>query len=174
MEVSKQTYQHGSGANPILNAGGVNQHRQQQPQGIHGNVAFAPFDFLASIETALPPFNVVLTDCESMMATLGLAFLPARRRSAWRKASSARRHAPDKRQRRNRAYTLDHWPKSLGNCRHWHPVLSTYKIALTSQRTSLTGGGPPLGPGMYGPTSSGCNIAHCPSVKSLGYTAHLP
>ena len=44
---------------PILNAGGVNHRRQQQSQGIDGNVAFVPFDFLAGIETALPPFNVV-------------------------------------------------------------------------------------------------------------------
>lgn len=116
---------------------------------------------------------MTLTGCESMVTLHAPFFLSARRCSTWCSASRTRCHAPDKRQRRNRAYTLAQWPNSLGSRRHWQPVLSTYKMALTSQHTSQLGGRPPLGPGMYGPTSRGCSMAHCRSVRSLGCLAGL-
>jgi hypothetical protein len=37
---------------------------------------FAAFDFLACVVAALPPFSAVFADCESRIATVGVAFRP--------------------------------------------------------------------------------------------------
>ena len=54
---------------------------QQQTSCINDNVAFTPADFLRSVVTVNPPFSVVFTDCESMMAAEGWAARPIISRS---------------------------------------------------------------------------------------------
>ena len=68
-----------------------NYHGQQQPHCVYIYVALAPFDSFAGVVFALPPFEMVLTDWESMMTTLGLARLPALARTCWRSSASTRR-----------------------------------------------------------------------------------
>ena len=51
----------------------MHHHGQQQPHCVYGYVALAPFDSFACVVSALPSFETVLTDWESMMAALGLA-----------------------------------------------------------------------------------------------------
>jgi hypothetical protein len=56
----------------VLNAGGMNDHGQQQSQCIHNHVTLAPAYFLARIiAAARPPFSVVFTLWLSMIAALG-------------------------------------------------------------------------------------------------------
>jgi hypothetical protein len=56
---------------------------------------------------------------------------------------------------------------AAGNCRHAHPVRTTYKIASTTARRGYSSGRPP---GLTG-GSSGSITAHCSSVVSDGYCA---
>ena len=81
----------------------MDYNRQQQAQGIYGDVPFAAFDFFARVITPLPPFKVVFTDWESMMATLGFGVLPILKRSSSRNPCKARAQTPANRERRKRA-----------------------------------------------------------------------
>jgi hypothetical protein len=99
----KQADEHQLGADSILYTSRMNRHSKEQSQGIYGDMSLTALDFLARIESALPPFKVVLTDCESMMATVGWGFLPCRCRSASRSACKTWGQTPAKRQRRKRA-----------------------------------------------------------------------
>jgi len=56
---------------PVLNAGGVYDDRKNQTQDIDKEMPFAAVHLLARVVAAGPPFSVVSTDCESMMAALG-------------------------------------------------------------------------------------------------------
>jgi hypothetical protein len=47
---------------------------QQVAFRVYRNVALAALDLLARVVTAPSPFSTVLADCESIMATLGVAF----------------------------------------------------------------------------------------------------
>ena len=67
--------QHQSGPVPVLDVGGVNDHGQEQPSGVHYDVALAPGHLFAGVVAARPPFGVgsgpvVFTDCLSMIAPL--------------------------------------------------------------------------------------------------------
>src|SRR5260370_36854882 len=55
----------------------------EQPEGVHQNVALAAFDTLVRVEAAMPPRSVVFTDWPSMMTTDGQAVRPACRRACW-------------------------------------------------------------------------------------------
>ena len=62
----------------ILDVGAVHHDANGQSQGIDDKMAFASFNLLASVETALrPPFSPVLTDWLSMIAALGAASRPS-------------------------------------------------------------------------------------------------
>jgi len=50
---------------------------QNEAHGIDHDMAFAAGDLLAGIISTEPPFSVVLTLWLSMMAALGVRFLPA-------------------------------------------------------------------------------------------------
>lgn len=80
-------FQHQPGTLAILKIAGMNHHRQDQAQGIDDQMAFAAQDLLARVIAAKPPFSVVLTLWLSMIATLGVAFLPALRRTFSRRRS---------------------------------------------------------------------------------------
>ena len=66
---------------------------------VYDCVAFAPFDPLARVISALPPFERALTDWESIMAALGLARRPALARTCWRSSASSAFRTPRWRQR---------------------------------------------------------------------------
>ncbi|KAG0161786.1 hypothetical protein DFQ30_005581, partial [Apophysomyces sp. BC1015] len=66
---------------------------------VYRDVSLTAFDLLARVETALPPLAVVFTDCESMIATLGVACRPARIRTASRNAVTSACQTPRSRQR---------------------------------------------------------------------------
>jgi len=86
-ELAQQARQDQFGAVAILDTGAMNHDCQQQAQSIYRDVALAAFDFLARVVAVVPPFCGVLTDCESMMAALGVASRPARLRTFSRNAS---------------------------------------------------------------------------------------
>ena len=90
-QVHEQPHQQSPGSHPVLNASRVHHHGQQQPQCVYGYVALTLFDSFACVISALPPFETVLTDWESMMTTLSLARLPALACTCWRSSASTRR-----------------------------------------------------------------------------------
>ena len=60
----------------ILNIGGMNDQRHDQPERVNEDVPFSPGYLLARVVTAIPPFSAVLIDWLSRMPTLGVGFLP--------------------------------------------------------------------------------------------------
>ena len=60
----------------IRNSCRVGGSTQQQTRCINDNMAFTSADFLRPVITVNPPFSVVFTDCESMMAAEGWASRP--------------------------------------------------------------------------------------------------
>ena len=96
-EPVQQLDQHQLGPIPVLDVGGMNCYRQEQPGGIHYNVALAPRYLLPRIVAPGPPFSVVFTDWLSMMAALGVASLPSISRTWLRSASSTRSQVPSAR-----------------------------------------------------------------------------
>jgi len=55
----------------VLDTSGGYDHGQDQPEGIHEDVALTPFDLLARVIAPDPPFSVVFTDWLSRMPALG-------------------------------------------------------------------------------------------------------
>src|ERR1017187_4679333 len=100
-EEAKQPHQHGTGRDPVLDAGRVYDHRQQIALRVYRDVPFAPFDLFARVITAPPPFNAVLADCESTIATVGVAFRPRDLRPCSRSVLLTRSHTRLWRQARN-------------------------------------------------------------------------
>jgi len=78
---------HELGTVAILNVGSMDDHGQDQAQGIDDQVPLAPLDFLARVVPSRPPFSVVLTLWLSTMAAEGEAFRPAAKRTFLRRAS---------------------------------------------------------------------------------------
>ena len=52
--------QHGSVG--VLHTGGGDDYAEEQPKGIHDDMAFAPLHLFAGIVATDPPFSVVFTD----------------------------------------------------------------------------------------------------------------
>ena len=65
------------------------------------DVPLAPFDLLARVVTPPPPFNAVLADCESMIATVGVELRPPALRPCSRNDLVTRSQVPRNRQARN-------------------------------------------------------------------------
>jgi hypothetical protein len=87
------------------------------------NVPIAPFDLLARIVTAPPPFSAVLADFESTNATLGMAFRPPWR-PCFRNAFVPRSQVPRIRQLSTLTAGFHHIePRNLAKNRAWsHPI----------------------------------------------------
>lgn len=70
-ENREQPHQNRTRRHPVLKAGGVDDHREQEALCIDGDVPLAALDLLAGVIAPLRAFATVFTDCESMIATLG-------------------------------------------------------------------------------------------------------
>ena len=88
------------GAVAVLNIRRVDHDADQEPQGVHGQVALAAFYFLPRVIAANPFFSVVFTDWLSMIAALGLASRPASLRTSSRSRSWSFCHVPSLRKQR--------------------------------------------------------------------------
>ena len=71
----------------VWHTGGRDHHRQDQPERIDQDVAFAAFDLFVRVKAADPPFSVVLTDWLSRIPALGCRRLPAATRTSPRSRS---------------------------------------------------------------------------------------
>ena len=149
----------------VLDVSRMDHHGQQQPHGIHYDVALSTVDLLASVIATRPPFSVVLTDWLSMMAALGVGSLPADLRTAERRVSLTRSHVPSRLHFRKYHHTVPQGGKSCGSARQVHPLRITYRMPLTTSRISTVRGLPPgLAAG-----SNGARTFHWASLRSLGY-----
>lgn len=71
-----EAYQQRQSAITVWDAGGCDDHGQDQPERIDEAMARAAFHLGVGIKAAAPPVSVVLTDCLSMMPALGCRCLP--------------------------------------------------------------------------------------------------
>ena len=143
----------------------MNYDCQQQPYGIHDDMALASHHLLTSVIATRPPLSVVLTDWLSMMAALGVGSLPSAWRTLGRSAPWTRSHVPSRLHSRKYHHTVPQGGRSCGNARHVHPFRRTYRMPLTTSRMSAVRGLPPgLPAGIKGPRTF-----HWASLRSLGY-----
>ena len=149
----------------VLHIGRMHHHRQQQSQGIYDDVSLSTIDLFTSVIATRPPFSVVFTLWLSMIAALGVGFLPSASRTQGRSVSLTRFHVPSMVQLRKYLYRACQG----SSIRQGHPVRSTYSVELTTCRRSTVRG---LPPGLAG-GSSGPSISHWSSVRSLGYDLRL-
>src|ERR1039458_988390 len=115
VETAEQAHQHGAGGHTVLDASRVHNHRQQIALRVYRDVPLAPLDLFARVITAPPPFSAVLADCESIIATVGVAFRPHAVRPCSRSAWPTRSHTPRSRQTRKCSWTVFQGGKSPGN-----------------------------------------------------------
>ena len=86
-ELPDQFGQHQFGPVAILDVGGVDDHGQDQAQGVYDDVPLASLDLLAGVVAPRPPFSTVFTDGLSIIAAEGLGLRPSWTRTFWRRAS---------------------------------------------------------------------------------------
>ena len=153
----------------VLDIGRMHHHRQQQAHGIYDDVSLSTVDLLTSIIATRPPFSVVFTLWLSMIAALGVGFLPSASRTQGRSVSLTRSHVPSMVQLRKYLYRVCQGGRSCGTIRQGHPLRSKYRMPFTTSRRSTVRGRPP---GLAG-GSRGPRISHCSSVRSLGYDLRL-
>ena len=164
-EPAQQLGQYQPGSIPVLDVGGVHHYREEQPGGIHYDVALAPGHLFARVIAARPPFSVVFTYWLSMMAALGVASLPSRSRTMGRSASSTRSQVPSARHLRKYHQTVPQGGRSWDINRQGMPPRKTYRMPfITSRRSTVRGW--PLG---ESGGSRGSNRRHRRPDKSLGY-----
>ena len=143
----------------------MNYDCQQQPYGIHDDMALASHHLLTSVIATRPPLSVVLTDWLSMMAALGVGSLPSAWRTLGRSAPWTRSHVPSRLHSRKYHHTVPQGGRSCGNARHVHPFRRTYRMPLTTSRMSAVRGLPPGLPAGI----KGARTFHWASLRSLGY-----
>ena len=135
----------------------------------YDDVSLSTVDLLTSIIATRPPFSVVFTLWLSMIAALGVGFLPSASRTQGRSVSLTRSHVPSMVQLRKYLYRVCQGGRSCGTIRQGHPLRSKYRMPFTTSRRSTVRGRPP---GLAG-GSRGPRISHCSSVRSLGYDLRL-
>jgi site-specific DNA recombinase len=121
-EAVAQLRQHEFRAVAVLNARRVHDRREHQPEGVYDEVALAPLDLLAGVEALGPPLSVVFTDCESMIARLGVRSFPAHTRTSSRSRPLSCSSVPFLRHRRKCSQTTSHGGKSCGSARQLPPL----------------------------------------------------
>ena len=164
-EASQQFGQHQPGPVTVLNVGCVNHHGQEEPGGIHYDVALASRHPLARVIAPGPPFSVVLTDWLSMMAPLGVASRPSLSRTVGRSASSTRPQVPSVRHFRKYHQAVPQGGRSWGIIRQGMPPRNIYRMLFTTSRRFTVRGCPLDESG----GSRGSSKPHWASVKSVGY-----
>src|SRR5579875_3968438 len=97
----------------------MNDHRQQQTEGVYGEVALASLDVLArdvlaGVKAVGPPFCGVFTDWLSRIAAEGVGSRPSLTRTCSRRASWTLSIKPPSRQRRKWSHTSAWGGKSWG------------------------------------------------------------
>jgi hypothetical protein len=148
-----------------LNVRGMHHNGQQQPYGVHHDMALASLHLLARVVAARPPFSVVLTDWLSIMAAEGEGSLPSIWRTLGRKASWMRSQVSSFLHLRKYPHAVPQGGRSWGIIRQVQPLRSTYRMPFITSRMSTVRGWPPgLALGSRGASSS-----HWASVRSLGY-----
>ena len=85
--VFAQTLQYQAGSITVLHIPSMHDHREDQAQCVYDHMTLAAEDLLARIVAAKSPFSVVLTLWLSIIAALGVGFLPALRRTLTRRIS---------------------------------------------------------------------------------------
>jgi hypothetical protein len=96
----------------------MHDHHQQQSQCVHQNVAFSPFDLLASVipnrtcYLVAPPFSAPFTDWLSTIATLGSGSWHSSMRILRRRRSLMRSNTPSSRHLAKYPYTASQGGKS--------------------------------------------------------------
>jgi hypothetical protein len=75
----------------------VDDYSQQISLRVDGDVPLASLDLLTCVVAARPPLPVVLADCESMIATVGVMFRPLERRPCSRNTRATRSQVPSSR-----------------------------------------------------------------------------
>ena len=124
----------------VLDIGRMHHHRQQQAHGIYDDVSLSTVDLLTSIIATRPPFSVVFTLWLSMIAALGVGFLPSASRTQGRSVSLTRSHVPPMVQLRKYLYRVCQGGRSCGTIRQGHPLRSKYRMPFTtSRRVHCTG-----------------------------------
>ena len=83
---AEEPRQHGTGSDPVLDAGRVDHRGEQVTLAVYRDMALTALGPLARVVAALPPFNAVLAVCESTMATVGVARRPPALRPCSRRA----------------------------------------------------------------------------------------
>ena len=106
----------------VLDIGRMHHHRQQQAHGIYDDVSLSTVDLLTSIIATRPPFSVVFTLWLSMIAALGVGFLPSASRTQGRSVSLTRSHVPPMVQLRKYLYRVCQGGRSCGTIRQGHPL----------------------------------------------------
>ena len=154
-EPVQQLDQHQLGPISVLDVGGMNCYRQEQPGGIHYNVALAPRYLLPRIVAPRPPFSVVFTDWLSMMAALGVASLPSLSRTWLRSASSTRSQVPSARHFRKYHHTV---PRAAG---HGAPSATVCRCAIRTVCRLLPLAGPQCA-GAPGPMQEATRAPNAP------------
>ena len=96
-EAGNQCPQHRFRSITVLEASGMHQHDEEQPQDIDDDVALAPTDALAAVIAAGPPFSVVFTVWLSMIPALGSRVRPEASRRSPRNVSCMRSQTPARR-----------------------------------------------------------------------------
>ena len=127
----------------VLDIGRMHHHRQQQAHGIYDDVSLSTVDLLTSIIATRPPFSVVFTLWLSMIAALGVGFLPSASRTQGRSVSLTRSHVPPMVQLRKYLYRVCQGGRSCGTIRQGHPLRSKYRMPFTTSRRSTVRGRPP-------------------------------
>jgi hypothetical protein len=80
----------------VLGAGGDDQDLQQQPAGVHGNLAFAAMDLLGGVIAlgSRGTQSLARTDWESITAAVGATVRPAALRTRPRSIACSRARVP--------------------------------------------------------------------------------
>ena len=88
---------------PVLDIGRMHHYSQQHSHGVYHDVPLSYGDLLIGVIAVRPPFFVVFTLWLSMIAALGVGFLPSASRTMGRSVSWTRSQVP----------SLVHWRKYL-------------------------------------------------------------
>ena len=145
---------------------------EHQSHSIYQKVTLTALYVFARIVPSVswwPPFSVTLTAWLSITAPEGSGLRPALVRTSRRKVSLIRSNRPLSRHLMKYQYTLLQGGRSLGIILQAIPPLRTYSMPFTISLSGYFAGLPVVAR----PGSNGSSLAHCSSVRSVGYLFSL-